>query len=89
MLLPEVVKEVKRIFRILLTTTIVRMHFCKAIKEKENELGNNSDNNSENDEDNDSDDDFCQAHQKEVADVSAGKVELDDSEEDFFVKPIH
>ena len=32
---------------------------------------------------------FCQAHQKEVADVSAGKVELDDSEEDFFVKPIH
>ena len=40
------------------------MHFCKAIKEKENELGNNSDNNSENDEDNDSDDDFLSSPSK-------------------------
>lgn len=64
--------------------------FVKPLKKKENELGNNSDNNSENDEDNDSDDDFfVKPIKKEVADVSAGKVELDDSEEDFFVKPIH
>ena len=32
---------------------------------------------------------FVKPIKKEVADVSAGKVELDDSEEDFFVKPIH
>lgn len=61
--------------------------FVKPLKKKQRELSNN---NSNNNDDADSEDDFfVKPIKKEAADVSAGKVELDDPEEDFFVKPIH